>query len=68
MVEWETGKLEYSEAEAATLLGLSIEQLRTLVRMHVTKDDAGSEAALPGFRQTDLLLLKMLSKGVARVW
>jgi hypothetical protein len=64
MVEWISGKVEYTEEEAASVLGVSIGELRALVRTHVTKDDADREEAeipLPTFRPSDILLLKMLS-------
>ena len=39
MMAWEIGKTEYTETEAALALGVSIEQLRTLVRRHVIVED-----------------------------
>ena len=62
MVLWQSGKLEYTEEEAALALEVSIAELRVLVRKHITKDDEDPEVAIPSFRPTDLLLLKMLSK------
>ena len=67
MVEWITGKIEYTEEEAASALGISIVQLRMLVRTHVIKEEVGMEIPLPSFRRTDLLLLKMLSEPQSRV-
>ena len=64
MVEWISGKVEYTEEEAASALGVSIAELRSLVRTHVTKDDSEREEAeipLPSFRPSDILLLKMLA-------
>ena len=61
MVEWISGKVEYTEEEAASALGVSISDLRALVRAHVTKEDAELEAPILSFRPSDLLLLKMLS-------
>jgi hypothetical protein len=61
MVEWVSGKAEYTEEEAASALGISIGQLRTLVRTHVIKEELGMDVPIPSFRPTDLLLLKMLS-------
>lgn len=61
MFEWVAGKLEYTEEEAAHALGISIVELRTLVRTHVIKEDMVSDTPIPSFRPTDLLLLKMLS-------
>ena len=62
MVEWVCGKVEYTEEEAASALGISIDELRKLVRTHVIKEEAGMEVPLPSFRPTDLLLLKMLAE------
>jgi hypothetical protein len=62
MVEWVSGKVEYTEEEAASVLGISISQLRALVRTHVTKEEAGMDVPIPSFRPTDLLLLKMLAE------
>jgi len=61
MVEWISGKVEYTEEEAASALGVSISDLRLLVRIHVTKEEAGLDAPISAFRPSDLLLLKMLS-------
>jgi hypothetical protein len=62
MVEWVSGKVEYTEEEAASALGISISDLRALVRTHVIKEEAGMDVPIPTFRPTDLLLLKMLSE------
>ena len=61
MVDLITGKAEYTEEEAASTLGVSIDELRTLVRTHVIKDEVNLEAPITSFRPTDLLLLKMLA-------
>ncbi len=61
MLTWVSGKLEYTEDEAASALGISIGQLRSLVRTHVIKEESGVDVPIPTFRPTDLLLLKMLS-------
>jgi len=61
MVELINGKAEYNEEEAAATLGVSIGELRAMVRTHVVKEESGSEAPVTSFRPTDLLLLKMLS-------
>ena len=65
MMEWIAGKVEYTEEEAAYALGISISQLRALVRTHVIKEDSGPDVPIPSFRPTDLLLLKMLSQSHA---
>ena len=62
MMEWVSSKLEYTEEEAASALGISISQLRTLVRTHVIQEESGADVPIPTFRPTDLLLLKMLSE------
>ena len=62
MVEWVSGKQEYTEDEAASALGISIGQLRSLVQTHVIKEEVGMDIPIPSFRPTDLLLLKMLSE------
>jgi hypothetical protein len=61
MVELISGKVEYTEEEAASTLGISVNDLRELVRTHVTKEEGGPEAPISSFRPSDLLLLKMLS-------
>lgn len=60
MIPWETGKNEYTEREAADALGVSIEQLRSLVREHVVSEDPDSDGTVSTYRPTDLLLLRML--------
>jgi hypothetical protein len=62
MLEWVSGKLEYTEEEAASALGISVSQLRALVKTHVTQEDTGPDVPIPNFRPADLLLLKMLSE------
>jgi hypothetical protein len=62
MLEWVSGKLEYTEEEAASALGISISQLRTLVKTHVIQEESGPDVPIPSFRPSDLLLLKMLSQ------
>jgi hypothetical protein len=56
-----SGKTEYTEDEAAAALGISIVELRTLVKTHVINEDLESDIPIQSFRATDLLLLKMLS-------
>ena len=62
MVELFAGKPQYTEEEAACALGISIGQLRGLVRTHVIKEEVGMDVPISTFRPTDLLLLKMLAK------
>jgi hypothetical protein len=56
------GKSQYSEQEAARELGLSIEQLRTLIRSHIveTEEDLNN-VSVASFHPSDLLVLKILS-------
>jgi len=61
MMTWETGKSEYTEAEAADLLGVTIHQLREMVRDYVIRDETDLDLPVPNLRPTDLLLLKMLA-------
>ena len=68
MVEWISGKGEYTEEEAAVALGISIAELRSLVRTHVIQEEVERdevEAPLPSFRPSDILLLKMFAESRA---
>jgi hypothetical protein len=67
MVEWISGKIEYTEEEAASALGVSVSELRALVQTHVIQEGTGLEVPIPTFRPTDILLLKMLSQSQPRV-
>jgi hypothetical protein len=62
MSQTRPAKSNYSESEAADEVGLSVEQLRFLIRKHVM--DRNTAAALTtgiAFQRTDLLLLKFLA-------
>lgn len=61
-------KVQYTEFEAAALLGISIEHLRELVRLHIVKEESdASNLEYTSFQQSDLLLLKILaSQGAGR--
>ena len=55
------GKTEYSEEEAASALGLSATQFRTLLLHHVVQEeDALTNLPVMRFRPSDLLMLSML--------
>lgn len=54
--------MQYSEAEAAELLNVSIEQLRALVRDHIVNEDGPDSGAVTVFQQSDLLVLRILSR------
>ena len=53
-------KVYYSEDEAARKLGLSVDQLRSLVRDHIS---TGEEIpAVDNFQPSDLVLLRILAQ------
>lgn len=56
-------KVQYSEIEAAEMLGVTVEQLRSLVQSHIVKDDSDAPAAaVSTFQSSDLLVLRILSR------
>lgn len=59
------GKAQYSEAEVAHELGLSVDRLRLLIRERIMAgdDEAGQPAPLT-YQPSDLLLLKLLTANV----
>ena len=55
-------KSQYSELEAAQELGVSVEQLRTLIRSHIAQSDEDlNHVSTASFHPSDLLVLKILS-------
>jgi hypothetical protein len=57
-----TGKSQYSETEAAEELGVSITQLRTMIRSHVVeRDEDLSNVPQTTFQPSDLLILRFLT-------
>lgn len=55
-------KSHYSEAEAAEELGVSVQQLRTLIRNHVVdRDEDLNNVAVTTFQPSDLLVLRLLA-------
>jgi hypothetical protein len=57
-----TGKSQYSESEAAEELGVSVEQLRTMIRSHVVdRDEDLNNVAVTTFQPSDLLILRLLT-------
>ncbi len=59
-------KSNYSELEAAAELGLSVEELRALIRHHIVKNDAElTSTAVETFNASDLLLLRILANSAA---
>jgi hypothetical protein len=56
------GKSQYSEAEAAEELGISVGQLRTMIRSHVVdRDEDLNNVPATTFQPSDLLILRLLS-------
>lgn len=55
-------KTQYSEHEAAEELGVSVEQLRTMIRSHIVETDEDlNNVSVASFQPSDLLILKILS-------
>ncbi len=58
-------KSHYSESEAAVALGVSVEQLRTLIKSHILKGDEDPQnVAQATFQPSDLLILRMMLGGL----
>ncbi len=57
-----TAKSQYTETEAAEELGVTVEQLRSMIRTHVT-DQAEDLNNVPmtTFQPSDLLILRLLA-------
>jgi hypothetical protein len=56
-------KTQYSEMEAAQALGITVEQLRVLIRTHIAKsDDELNHIGMASFHPSDLLVLKLLAR------
>lgn len=55
-----SSKVRYSEDEAARKLGLSVDQLRILVRDHIAA--GGEESAVESFQPSDLVVLRILAQ------
>jgi hypothetical protein len=56
------GKSQYSEIEAAEELGISVEQLRTMIRSHVIdREEDLSNVSATAFQPSDLLVLRLLA-------
>ena len=57
-----SGKGQYSEAEAAEELGISVLQLRTMIRSHVVdRDEDLNNVPVTTFQPSDLLILRLLT-------
>ena len=58
-----SSKTQYSEGEAAQELGLSVDQLRSLIRSHIAQSDEDlNHIAVASFQPSDLLVLKLLAR------
>jgi hypothetical protein len=58
-------KSHYSESEAAVAIGVSVEDLRTLIRSHILKsDEDATNVPSATYQPSDLLVLRMLLNGV----
>jgi hypothetical protein len=51
--------MSYTENEAAEKLGVSVDQLRTLVRSHISRGE--ESGAISNFRPSDLVVLRILA-------
>jgi hypothetical protein len=59
-------RVQYSEIEAAEILGVTVEQLRSLVKSHIVKDEPdGAAVSVTSFHATDLVLLRILAAKTA---
>jgi len=59
-------KSHYTETEAAEELGISVQQLRALVRERIARSEEDlRNLPMAYFQPADLLLLKLITTGVA---
>ena len=62
MITVKPHKAQYSETEAAEALGVSIDELRRLIRHHIVGvEDDLTPLAQANFQPSDLLLLRILA-------
>jgi hypothetical protein len=62
MITVKSHKSQYSETEAAEALGVSIDELRQLIRHHIVGvEDDLTPLAQANFQPSDLLLLRILA-------
>ena len=56
------GRSQYTEVEAAEELGVSVEQLRTMIRSHVVdREEDANNIPVHTFQPSDLLILRLLA-------
>jgi len=57
-----SNQTQYSEVEAAQELGVTVDQLRVLIRSHIAQTDEDlTHIAVASFHASDLLVLKILA-------
>jgi hypothetical protein len=62
-----TMKTQYTEQEVAEELGVSLEELRTLIRSHIVETDEDlNNVGVASFHPSDLLVLKLLLSAKAK--
>ena len=62
IVATKSSKTQYSEQEAAVELGITVPELRALVRSHIAESDEDlNNMSVASFHPSDLLVLKLLS-------
>lgn len=58
-------KSHYSESEAASALGVSVDHLRTLIRSHIVRaEEDMANVPTTTFQPSDLLILRMILNGM----
>jgi hypothetical protein len=56
-------KPQLNESEAAQQLGVTVEELRTIIRRHIVTDDVDpNNVPMTTFQPSDLVLLRLLAK------
>lgn len=61
-------KSQYSETEAAEKLGISVAQLRAMIRAHVIdRDEDLTNVPVMTFQASDLVILRLLSGSAGRM-
>jgi hypothetical protein len=59
-------KVQFLEHEAAEMLGVSVAELRDLVRDHIVKGDESANPAVPLYHKSDLVVLQVLTRMARR--
>jgi hypothetical protein len=61
MLPVKSPRVRYSENEAAQMLGLSVGELRILVKNHIVKEEETANGTVTVFQASDLLVLRILA-------